>query len=82
MFFSVFIIYSFYVSYSGLIKFTKSISFCKIFQAPQKYFDMQKPKHGQNSIDLEIYTSPRSLRPQTIKFDRATQPFLKFDRLH
>ena len=50
--FSVFIVHSFYVSHSGLIELTNSFSFCKIFQAPPKYFNMQKLKHAQNSMEL------------------------------
>ena len=51
-YFSVFIIHSFYVSHSGLIKLIKSFSFCKIFQAPQKYLNMQNPKDAQNGLKL------------------------------
>ena len=51
-YFSVFIIHSFYVSYSGLIQFTKSFSFCKIFQAPKKDLNLQKNKFAQNGLKI------------------------------
>ena len=49
--FSVFIIHSFYVPHSGLIKLTVFFILLKI-SSPQKYINTQKPKHAQNGLKL------------------------------